>query len=379
MEEVKRMDLLDWVGADAAARVLMGLDDPADLVRATCVSKSWSRFVIANGFCKKLCVRMCPEVLIFTHVIEEGSSAEVADVGSSSSDEWASMEREHRVYSCLSHHLISRLAKADCISEPIGASSTDNYPEESVDYTLEPTDRVELRPSYWSSKGETDPRVPEKLTYRLNSNLCVVTEIKIQPFKAYFQIGNPVYSALAVLFRMGYPKLAQEATAEEYSSRQEVTDDNYIWTYVSPEFPMLQESNLQSFKLPRPVLCIGGIVQIELLGRVQKQDIDGLYYICVCHVKVIGRKLAPLFDSNILHCNKGIPVLQYFPDMRVSTTPETQETEDRSKSSWQAFAMRIRELRWNRAILNTLLGAIPIIVDDYNDGPDEEPELEPPT
>lgn len=40
-----------------------------------------------------------------------------------------------------------------------------------------------------------------------------------------------------------------------------------------------QESCLQKFMLPEPVLCIGGILQIELLGRVQTQEMDGLYYI----------------------------------------------------------------------------------------------------
>ena len=40
-----------------------------------------------------------------------------------------------------------------------------------------------------------------------------------------------------------------------------------------------QENSLQKFKLSEPVLCIGGYLQIELLGRVQKQEMDGLYYI----------------------------------------------------------------------------------------------------
>lgn len=39
---------------------------------------------------------------------------------------------------------------------------------------------------------------------------------------------------------------------------------------------------MQVFKLPRPVLCIGGILQVDLLGRVQTQEMDQLYYIwCV--------------------------------------------------------------------------------------------------
>lgn len=42
---------------------------------------------------------------------------------------------------------------------------------------------------------------------------------------------------------------------------------------------MAQENCLQKFKLPEPALCVGGILQIELLGRVQRQEMDGLYYI----------------------------------------------------------------------------------------------------
>lgn len=37
--------------------------------------------------------------------------------------------------------------------------------------------------------------------------------------------------------------------------------------------------SLQVFKLPRPILCIGGVMQVELLGRVQTQQMDNLYYI----------------------------------------------------------------------------------------------------
>lgn len=40
-----------------------------------------------------------------------------------------------------------------------------------------------------------------------------------------------------------------------------------------------QVDSIQVFKLPRPVLCIGGVLQVELLGRVQTQAIDQLYYI----------------------------------------------------------------------------------------------------
>ena len=42
---------------------------------------------------------------------------------------------------------------------------------------------------------------------------------------------------------------------------------------------------MQVFKLPRPVLCIGGVLQVELLGRVQTQQMDQLYYIWYFHLQ----------------------------------------------------------------------------------------------
>lgn len=95
--------------------------------------------------------------------------------------------------------LIDRLSgSANC------ASSTDNYPDESIVYTLDPWDRAGGRPFYWSSKGDCNRDVSETLTYRLHMNLSVVHEVKIHPFKAYFQMGSPIYSVNKVRFRFGY-------------------------------------------------------------------------------------------------------------------------------------------------------------------------------
>ncbi|PWA70260.1 F-box domain-containing protein [Artemisia annua] len=62
-----------------------------------------------------------------------------------------------------------------------------------------------------------------------------------------------------------------------------------------PHSLYLLENRLQRFKLPEPVVCIGGYLQIELLGRVQKQAADGRYYICMAHVQAIGCHLSPAF------------------------------------------------------------------------------------
>ncbi|KAG0474325.1 hypothetical protein HPP92_014011 [Vanilla planifolia] len=353
------LDFVEHLGPDTSSCVFTLIDSPADLIRVSAVSRSWRRFVIANGFSKKLCLRMCPEASNVTDLLETNCLC-TSDAVSSSDAELRRSEREHRLFSYLGHCIVSLDGNRNCIFQSIHASSTDNFPDESIDNTLEPNDRVDRRPSYWSSEGQSDPQVPETLTYRLLSNLCVIDEIIIQPFKAYFQYGNPIYSASAVRFRMGHSRLPFETAAVNI---QAINVDNYVWTYVSPEFPMVQENTLQSFKLPRPALCIGGILQIELLGRVQVQEMDGLYYICVCHVKALGRPLTPKLDVQFVE-PAGKIVLRYQPDaVEPSSTEPVAEEEpavDELSVSWNALRERINHLRarrgWHLPLLNSLLG-----------------------
>jgi hypothetical protein len=139
--------------------------------------------VIDNEFCKSLCLRICPEVASFTRVVEVTRSPPPA-AESSHDAEQRSREKEHGIYSLLGGALVSTTQpSAGCILHCIGASSTDNFPFESVENTLDPQDMVNNRPSYWSSGGADGPNEPESLTYRLNSDLCVVDEIWVQPFQ----------------------------------------------------------------------------------------------------------------------------------------------------------------------------------------------------
>ncbi|MBA0773685.1 hypothetical protein Gotri_008942 [Gossypium trilobum] len=240
-------------------------------------------------------------------------------------DELECLRKNHRIYTLLAR-AFNPFVRKDCISEAVIASSTDNYPEESIHNTLEPFDRIDTRASYWSSEGQNNPAVPETLLYKLMTKMCIVTEIHVQPFQAYFQYGFPIYSSKAVRFRMGH-KLQSEMTDSSTSSNK-WADDEFIWTYTSPEFPMVQENCLQKFKLPEPVLCIGGYMQVELLGRVQRQEMDGLYYICISHVQAVGRPLLPRFDIEMLD-SSGRYALKYLPETgkrTLSSQPLTRET-----------------------------------------------------
>ncbi|XP_024028680.1 F-box protein At4g00755 isoform X1 [Morus notabilis] len=299
----KNADFIYWLGTDISTKILTHLDDPADLVRVSSVSRLWHRFVVENGICRQLCFKKFPEISTAARSIEENNMIEPLKFSlRNNSIEWEFLKRKRRIYSFLAQGL-SPVIRKDCISLSISASSTDNYPTESVHNTLEPRDRFENGPSYWSSSGKSDPDVPETLLYKLVAKLCVVTEIHVQPFEAYFQYGFPVYSCKAIRFRTGHLRNLVELKDEfldNASVAHRLEDDRFVWTYISPEFPMAQENVLQKFELPEPALCVGGFLLVELLGRVQRQEIDGLYYICIAHVQVEGRPLSRPFDIEML-------------------------------------------------------------------------------
>ncbi|XVF50773.1 hypothetical protein PTKIN_Ptkin04bG0130400 [Pterospermum kingtungense] len=151
---------------------------------------------------------------------------------------------------------------------------------------------------------------------------------------------------------MGHPRSLKELqhdTGDASTSIHHLAD-KFIWTYISPEFPMAQ------FKLSEPALCIGGFLQVELLGRVQRQETDGLYYICITHVQIVGRPLLPRFDIEILDAT-GSCALKYLPETGNSRSPKG---DNGASSRFYTFTARLlqRGTRgWERMILNTLLRA----------------------
>ncbi|KAK4740698.1 hypothetical protein SAY87_024286 [Trapa incisa] len=368
-------DFVQYLGPDMATKILTLLDDPSDLARVCAASSSWRQFVIANDISKHLCLRLVPEVSGLAQFIEKNNMIEPLKVESNSNAEWEISRRNHRIYAFLAQGL-SPSTEKNCLFEAISASSTDNYPEESIQNTLEPRDRIVDRASYWSSKGQSDPGVPETLLYRLISKLCVITEIHVHPFQAYFQFGFPIYSAKAVRFRAGHPKFPMDMTIDDYYKSQtghELDDGRFVWTYTSPEFPMVQENCLQKFKLPEPVICIGGILQVELLGRVQRQEMDMLFYICVSHVKVLGRLLLSPFDVEIVDPS-GKCTLKYCPmgDMPESSLSSAQDGDGGTHSGIRSFTTRLiqRGVRsWEQMIVSAILGARAV---PDSDGSDDE-------
>ena len=148
------------------------------------VDPSVVQTVMEGQLWKGLCFQEFPEVRTFQEVVETDLSRDVKAAGSSGSSFRQNIEREERIYRHLLRELFREpMLDRSCIGEAIGASSTDNYPDESIVRTLHPRPRYPDGPSYWSSTGQRDNSVPETLTYKLVSQLCVVHEVRIRPFQ----------------------------------------------------------------------------------------------------------------------------------------------------------------------------------------------------
>ncbi|KAG9145706.1 hypothetical protein Leryth_024795 [Lithospermum erythrorhizon] len=450
-------DILEQLEGDMAFNILKCLNDPADLIRATGVSRFWHHFgltfyrcdcrnvdidhlreskreergqeissplrspthntkgkkdvlhyviidimicilmyissyihcaAITNGLSKYLCLKKFPELSSIECIAEPNCG--LTDVGSSGAVEWEQQKREHNVYASLLQALnTSILSPMDCIVKAISASSTDNYPDESIINTLNPRDRYINRGSYWSSKGQSDPAVPETLIYNLRANLCVVTEFRIQPFEDYERLkkrplscrshsqmlksnsrskstshvpeknkekkpGNPIYSAQYARIRMGHPKSPNDLENDlQNVPLQQPADDKFEWTYISQDFPMVQENRLQEFKLPEPVLCIGGVARVQ----------------------VMGRALSPAFDVDVLPSGKF--QLKYYPEALHQTLQSTSSGEGTGNTR----VLSPEEVVWGRVgLLEYLIGGNQpghidwAEEDDNGDDDDEEDE-----
>ncbi|KAF3644233.1 putative ATPase ASNA1 -like protein, partial [Capsicum annuum] len=365
-----RIDFVQSLESDMSVNILTSLNDPVDVVRAGSVSNHWHHFVITNGLSKQLCLRRFPQLSRIVQIIEPAwITTEANRVGSHNSS-WDILKRDHNVYASLLHAITTlNTCRSECIGYAVSASSTDRFPGESVVNTLTTRDRYLGRPSYWSSKGHADPDASETLIYKLKADLCVISEISVQPFEAFFQPGKPIYSAKSVRFRFGHPKNSLDGNDILQVPLQQPADDKFIWTYTSEVYPMAQENRLQQFKLPEPVLCVGGYLQIELLGRVQRQHTDDLFYICVSHVKVTGGPLCPAFDIEILE-PLGKFALKYNPEvLRWMLQSFSEDSNVSPMSSEEEMVQHVGVMGF--LLQDNHVGVAPVVWDDDDEEMDD--------
>ena len=69
-----------------------------------------------------------------------------------------------------------------------------------------------------------------------------------------------------------------------------------------------QVDTVQRFKLPKPVLCAGGLLRVELLGRAQRQDADLLWFVALAHARVVGKRLPGLVPAALVGADGAVAV-----------------------------------------------------------------------
>ncbi|KAK2366977.1 F-box protein [Trifolium repens] len=258
------MDFIQWLGRDMSIMVFSFLDDSRDLIRASAVCSSWGDFVIENGLCKQLCLKMVPEVSGGVYGIEVDNVIEPdSDMVERSYTDWEFLKRNHNIYARLAFGLTPM--RNNCISKQIYVVYP-NHLKEGIVNTLKPASLT--------------------LLYGLCSEICLLTEINVHIFKAK-----------AIRVRFGCQKHQMEMNSEPFVLDSLTHKMLYNWTYTSPVFPMSQENNSQKFKLPQPVLCIGGIMLLELFERDLRQERHNLL---VNPVEVVGRKISRAFTVRML-------------------------------------------------------------------------------
>lgn len=184
-----------------------------------------------------------------------------------------------------------------------------DQPEETPQNLLNSISINRLHPtmSYWSSTGSDDENSNEALAFVLSHPVCLIRSIQIRPFKAWFQLNNPIYAPKRIRITLGglqayvdhmtgyqtfdetlarqksFNTLKRPMMSTTTEKGQQMKQWQFEWkdgfgTWTSPEYVVLQEDRLQVFDLPQPIVCLGGYVRIDLLGRTQRQMLDDLYY-----------------------------------------------------------------------------------------------------
>lgn len=189
------------------------------------------------------------------------------------------------------------------VAEALFASSTDN-PEEALSNVLTPEyGHLPHRLSYWSSAGSLHDTASDSVTFRLATRVVVVHSFTLRPFQADFQQGNPIYAPRAVRCHLG--RLGEFAGGFDTPLRVPAAEEErFVAAYSSPPFPVELANAEQRFLLPAPVLCTGGVLQLELIGRPTPQASDGRFYVCLAYVAAQGTTLpgfAPV--GGALHFN----------------------------------------------------------------------------
>ena len=137
------------------------------------------------------------------------------------------------------------------------------------------------------------------------------------------------------------------------------------------------------FEFPEPVLCVGGMLQIELIGRRTRQRVDERWYVALGHVAVEGAPVegyAPAVAANGENDSRRVPRLRALDELMDGydawpfaddRSPGALDTRRADRETRAAFAALARSHPYTRE-----LGAAGAPRDEEEDEQQEEEEEE---
>jgi hypothetical protein len=128
---------------------------------------------------------------------------------------------------------------------------------------------------FWSSIGSASPDVDEFLIYEAASPY-LISAVEISFYQAMYQLGSPCYAPERVRISIGMH-------ADQFE-------------YCTGEIPVSNTPLVQRVDI-HPIMVYGRVIRVDLIGKVQRQPDDNLFYSCVRYFSASGISLLSFSKS----------------------------------------------------------------------------------
>eukprot|EP01065_Artemidia_motanka_P032470 TRINITY_DN39481_c0_g1_i1.p1 TRINITY_DN39481_c0_g1~~TRINITY_DN39481_c0_g1_i1.p1 ORF type:complete len:386 (+),score=63.84 TRINITY_DN39481_c0_g1_i1:135-1160(+) len=192
------------------------------------------------------------------------------------------------------------------VSAPVFATSTDQA-DQGIDKTLDARET-----SFWSSAGTQQAGTDDSVVYQLSGPMALVREVRVSFFEADFQDGNPLYPSQALRVDVGWLppgmeldsccKRGRNIPGEDPGPDLHELADQFVWDTAQLYPGVANTDACQAFRLPK--LALGAFIRLKLIGKLQTQSSDGLYYVCIKSLRVVGIPFAQLQPNSAQLCTE---------------------------------------------------------------------------
>lgn len=247
------------------------------------------------------------------------------------------------------------------ISDVLWASSTDSQHESALnvlDDRVECDSEDESDACYWSSAGGPEDGT-ETLVFQLLSSVCLVESVEVAAFRASFQGDDVVYAPKALRISLGEHRarsasdrplacarracelaMLTRARAPGHAPPRERAAGLAVFDYSSPLYELECTDAPQRLQLPRALMTCGDVLRIDLVGKYQQQEEDGLFYTCLSYVHCFGAPVEPVWLARgEVHLGLPPPAPSEASDAASDDTEESKSDARRSNRSLLARAI----------------------------------------